>query len=65
MTSDEMYQTEWEYTLSDKAELYDWLVNNMGWDEIPEWAKRRVKEPQEKDYSNWRDVEINVKEGGF
>jgi hypothetical protein len=36
--TDTTYKEEYEYTLSDDSEIFDWAANNMNWDDVKDHA---------------------------
>lgn len=39
------YQREYDYTLNDDTELWDWYFNQMNWEDIPAEARALVTVP--------------------
>lgn len=60
--SQETYETEYEYTMNDKAELVDWAHNNMNWDEVEKFAKQANVEIPVDFQEGWVNGDMEVVE---
>lgn len=59
-TGHEGYDEEYDFTMSDDAELIDWAENNMGWADVSAFIEI-VEQPQEPDYGmEWMNAELEV-----
>jgi hypothetical protein len=56
--SDE-WQSEYDYTLNDEAELIDWAKNNMEWGDL---KAVMVREPQPAYSEGWLDAHVSLVE---
>ena len=39
---DTTYEEEFEFTMSDEYELFDWAADNMNWEDVEEFAVRHL-----------------------
>lgn len=62
-TYDDLYATEYEFTLGDEPELVDWAANNMNWSAVKEHARRVEDPPKEVDWQDgWTNGDKEVVE---
>ena len=55
---DEVYKQEYDYTISDESELKDWMMNNMNWEDVKDFATQIKSE--DFDYEKeWNSVSID------